>query len=163
MRHEIGKNPFPQVKRAEALPIAYYVYYTETILPSHSSMKVIHIIMRVLFGLVLLLPVLGALNVFPAPTADMYTPQAWAFMQALTVTGYMLQLIGLTGFVGLVLVIIGRTALAAVIIAPLSLNVALFHITLDHSPLAAVIPGTILVVCNVYFLWAERKKYRELW
>ncbi len=126
-------------------------------------MKALSIVMRVLFGLVLLLPVLGALGVFPAPTADLYTPQGWAFMKALMDTGYMMPLLGLTCFIGLVLVIMGRTALAAIIVAPMTVNVVLFHAFLDGTPVGALIPAGILLLCNAYFLWENRKKYKNLW
>ncbi len=126
-------------------------------------MKITKIIFRILFGLVLLIPILGALGVFPAPTADLYTPQAWAFMQPLMATGYMLQLIGVTCLIGLILVIMNKMALAAVIVAPLTVNVILFHAFLEHTPITAMIPAAILVVCNAFFLWTERKKYKALW
>ncbi len=127
-------------------------------------MKILRIILKVIFGLVLFIPVLGAIGVFPPPTADMYSPPGWAFMQALMATGYILQLIGLTCGVCLVLVIIGRTALAAVLVAPLTLNIVLFHLVLDHSMFSpAAIPAWVLLLTNAYFLWAERQKYRALW
>lgn len=126
-------------------------------------MKALTIVMRVLFCLLLLLPVLGTLGVFPAPTADLYTPQGWAFMKALMDTGYMMPLIGILCAVSFVLVAMGRTALAAVLMAPFTLNVILFHAFLDGTPLTALIPATILFVCNAFFLWTNRAKYADLW
>jgi hypothetical protein len=127
-------------------------------------MKIVNIILRILFGLVLLLPVLGALGVFPPPTADMYSPPGWAFMQALMSTGYMLPLIGVTCAVCLVLVIFGRTALASVLIAPLTVNIVLFHLVLDHSMLSpTALPAWVLLVTNAYFLWQNWGTYKTLW
>lgn len=127
-------------------------------------MKILTIVLKILFGLVLLLPVLGALGVFPPPTPDLYSPPGWAFMQALMATGYMLPLIGVTCAVCLVLVIIGCTALAAVLITPLTVNVVLFHLLLDHSMFSpAALLAWVLLITNAYFLWIERKKYKALW
>lgn len=120
--------------------------------------------MKVLFGLLLLLPVLGVLGVFPQPTADMYSPPGWAFMQALMATGYMLPLVGITCAVCLVLLLIGRTALAAVIITPLTVNIVLFHLVLDHTMFtSSALPAWVFLICNAFFLWTEREKYRALW
>ena len=126
-------------------------------------MKILTIILRVLLGLVLLLPILGAVGVFPAPTADLYTPQGWAFINALMDTGYIMPLIGLLCFVCLILVIIGRTALAAVLLAPFTVNVVLFHFFLDGTPIGALVPAAVLLLLNAFFLWSERSKYRMLW
>jgi len=119
--------------------------------------------MRVLFGLVLILPLLGALHIGPAPTADLYTPAGWNFMSALMQTGYMIYVLGLISFICLVLVIMNRTALAAVLIAPITVNIVLFHAFLDPTPALALIPAAILLVTNVYFLWLNWGRYKALW
>lgn len=127
-------------------------------------MKILNGIARVLLVLLLIMPVLGTLGVFPAPTADLYTQQGWAFMSALMATGYMMPLLGITCAVCLVLFAIGRTALGAVILAPFTVNVILFHIFLDAMPVSAASSmGWLLLVLNAYFLWINRKKYKTLW
>jgi putative oxidoreductase len=127
-------------------------------------MKIVSIILRILFGLVLLLPVLGTLGVFPPPTAEMYSPPGWAFMQAMTATGYLPLLIALTCAVCLVLVIMNRTALAAVLVAPLTVNILLFHLVLDRSMFTpSALPAWVLLITNACFLWENRVKYRSLW
>lgn len=127
-------------------------------------MKILTIIMRVLLGLVLLLPILGTLGVFPAPTADMYSPSGWAFMQALMNTGYIMPLIGSVCFAALVCVVLNRTALAAIILLPFTVNVVLHHIFVDHSFLTASASlAHVLWVTNAYFLWLNWPKYRTLW
>lgn len=122
-------------------------------------------ILRVLLGLILLIPILGAFGVFPAPTADLYSdPNGWAFMSALIVTGYMMPLIGLTCALALVLLVMNRTALMAVILAPLTLNVILFHIFLNVTPVSLESSlGWALFLLNAYFLWLNRAKYKTLW
>lgn len=89
-------------------------------------MKILSLILRILLGLFLLMPVAGALGFLPAPTAEMYTPEGWAFMSALMKSGYMMPLIGLTCFVCALLFFIGRTALGAVLLAPFTVNVICF-------------------------------------
>lgn len=127
-------------------------------------MKVLHIILKVLLCLVLVIPVLGTLGVFPAPTADLYSPDGWAFMQAMMATGYMMPLIGVTCAATLILLIIGKDALAAVILAPFTVNVMLFHAFGDKNIfMVSSILGWALFLLNVYFLWANRKKYKALW
>ena len=127
------------------------------------SMKMLSIAMRVLFGLVLTLPILGAL-VFPPPTADMYSPAGWAFIQAMTNTGYLPWLVTITAAAGLLLLLIGRTALAAVVVAPLTVNIVAFHLLLDNSMfIPSAIPAWVILITNAYALWENREKYRALW
>lgn len=127
-------------------------------------MKILHWICRILLMLILIMPVLGTLGVFPSPTADLYTPQGWTFIEALMNSGYMMPALGIVFAVCLVLTIIGRTALMAVILAPLSVNVVLFHAFLDAGLFApSAILANVLFLLNVYFLWENRAKYRTLW
>ena len=84
-------------------------------------------------------------------------------MSALMATGYMTQLIGITCLVVALLCFSGRTALAAVLLAPLSVNIILFHIFLDAVPIGpSSALGYLLLVLNLFFLWYERGKYRAL-
>ncbi len=127
-------------------------------------MKILRIVLRVLVCLLLLTPILGVTGVFPAPTAELYTPAGWAFMSALLHSGYVMPLIGILCAVAIVLFILGRTALAAILIAPLSVNVICFHAFVDTglmSPSASL--GIPLFLINAFFLWDHRKKYKALW
>lgn len=127
-------------------------------------MNIFHTLARILLSLLLLLPVLGTLGVFPEPTADMYSPQGWTFFEGLMSTPYMMPLLGITCFITLVAVLLNRTAFAAVFLAPFTVNVLLFHVFLDAAPISAsAIPAYILVILNAYFLWESRKKYESLW
>lgn len=128
-------------------------------------MKILNVIMRVFFTLILVMPILGTLGVFPAPTADLYSStEGWAFMEALMNVPYIMPMIGLLCAACLILSFTGRIALAAVLLAPFTVNVMLFHIFLDATPVsAAAIPAYVLLVTNTFFLWKERRKYRELW
>ncbi|MEK7137715.1 MAG: hypothetical protein AAB853_05535 [Patescibacteria group bacterium] len=53
-------------------------------------MKILSLVLRILIGLFLLMPVAGAFGLFPEPTAEMYSPEGWAYMSALMATGYMM-------------------------------------------------------------------------
>jgi putative oxidoreductase len=127
-------------------------------------MKIINGIARVLLGLLVSTPILGVTGVFPEPTADLYTPEGWAFMSALMDAGYLMPLLAITCVVVLVLTIMNKMALAAVILAPLSVNIICFHAFVDTGLLSpSPILGELLFLLNVYFLWVNRAKYKALW
>ncbi len=127
-------------------------------------MKVLNIVLRVLLGLLILTPVLGATGVFPAPTADLYSPTGWAFMEALLNTGYLLYLIALLCAVCIVLTIMDKMALVAALLAPLTVNIICFHLFLEgglFTPSAVL--ADLLLIINAYFLWMNREEYKKLW
>ncbi len=127
-------------------------------------MKALRIVLRILLILLCLIPVLGTAGIFPAPTADMYTPEGWAFMSAMMNTGYMMPLLGVTFAVCLVLTVMNRMALAAAVLAPVTVNVMFFHWFLDAAPVSASSSmGYILLALNAFFLWDEREKLKKLW
>ena len=127
-------------------------------------MKVTYHIVRIVLGLLLLMPVAGSFGLFPEPTADLYTPEGWNYMSALMQTGFMMPAIGVICLVCAILLLWGKTALAAVLLAPFTVNVILFHLFLDASIVsAAAIPAYILVVSNAFLRWYERRKYVVLW
>lgn len=127
-------------------------------------MKIFALVLRILLGLFLLMPVVGALGVLPEPTADMYSPAGWAFMSALMETGYMMPLVTITSLICAILFFWGKEALAAVLLAPFTVNVIAFHLFLDPNPFAATtIPAWILLLLNLFFLWRNREKYKMLW
>ncbi len=127
-------------------------------------MKILTNVLRVLLILLLLTPILGATGVFPAPTADLYTPNGWVFMSALMASNYMMPLLAILCAVVIVLLVMNRTAAAAALLAPMSLNVILFHAFTDTgliSPSASL--GIPLFLLNAYFLWINRKVYQKVW
>lgn len=87
-------------------------------------------------------------------------PDAGAFMQALGKTGYMIPLIGLTEVVaGALLLSRLWSALGLFILAPVSVNIVLFHLFL--AP-AAGVPAYVLAAINLYLLFAYLPKYRPM-
>ena len=126
-------------------------------------MKILHHVLRVLLGLLCIIPICGTLGVFPAPTADLYTPSGWAFMSALMASGYLMPLMGLTFAAVLVCVILNKTALAAIILLPMTVNIICFHAFVDIGLLnPAASMGIVLAVLNGFFLWEGRGRYTQL-
>jgi len=85
---------------------------------------------------------------------------AEAFFTALAATDYMVPLIGATEVVGGALVLARLySALGLVILAPVSVNIVLFHLSLAPS---SGVPAYVLAGLNLYFLFVYLPKYRPL-
>ena len=127
-------------------------------------MKILNILLKIVLCLVLLSPILGALGILPPPNAGMYTPQGYAFIKTLMDTGYLMQLVAITFGVALLLILAGRTALAALVILPVLVNILFFHVRLDGG---LFVPGALLadllLILEAYFLWQNRTRYKTLW
>jgi hypothetical protein len=126
--------------------------------------KVIDIVFKVMLSLLMVTPILGALGVFPAPTADMYTSaKSFAFIQAMMSAGYITMTMAVVFALSLVCLWTKRVALAAILILPLTVNIVGFHLFLDGG---LFVPGAImadlLLVLNVYFLYQQRSVYKSL-
>ena len=121
-------------------------------------METQRLVVRIMAGSLLLAVGLDKLfGFYPLPTG---TPEADAFVDALHATEYMMPLVALVEIMGALSFLSGRyVPLAAIIIAPVSVNAFLFHLFL--SP-AAMIPTTLLLVLNLIILVAERRHYRQL-
>lgn len=128
-------------------------------------MKIINIILKVVLCLILTFPILGATGIFPPPTPDLYnTPEAFAFIEMLTVAGYIVYIQALVFAAAIILIIMGRTALAALLILPVTVNIVAFHLFLDGGLLTSgAVLANILLVLNAYFLWQNRGQYKSLW
>lgn len=126
--------------------------------------KAIDVVLKILLSLILILPILGLLRVFPPPTPDLYnTTQAFAFIQTLEEVRYISIIMAVVHVIALVCIWTGRMAVAALLILPITVNVVAFHLVLDgglHKP--GAIPGDVMLVLNAYFLWQQRSKYRAL-
>ncbi len=97
------------------------------------------------------------LNFMPPPELP---PAAGAFMGALAETGYMFPLIALTEIVAGALILSRKfTPLGLVLLAPISVNIVLFHLAL--AP-AGGIPAYVLAALNVYLLFASLPRYKPM-
>ncbi len=128
-------------------------------------MKTIHIILKVVLCLLIVTPILGALGIFPAPTADLYnTPEAFVFIQVLYTSGYLTYLMAIVFAISIVLIVTNRMALASLLILPITVNIVAFHLFLDGGLLTSgAIMANILLLINAYFLWQNRLQYKVLW
>jgi putative oxidoreductase len=126
--------------------------------------KAFNIILKLLLTLILVMPILGATGVFPAPTAEMYqNPEAYAFIAILMSSKYIMILDAIVFALAIVCLWTKRVALAALLILPITVNIIGFHLFLDGgllTPGAAM--GNILLLLNLYFLWQSRKEYSSL-
>lgn len=126
--------------------------------------KVVDIVLKVLLSVILALPILGLVGVFPPPTPDLYnTPQAFDFIETITAGRYISIIMAVVHVVALFSMWTRRTALAALLILPITVNVVAFHAFLDGGLLMpGAIPGNVMLLINVYFLWKHRGEYRPL-
>ena len=126
--------------------------------------KTIDIVLKVVLSLILVLPILGVTGVFPPPTQDLYnTPEAFQFILMLQETRYINLIMVAVHIVALVCLWTRRTALAALLILPITVNVVAFHLVLDGGLLTAgAVLGNIMLLINAYFLWQHRSQYAPL-
>jgi hypothetical protein len=126
--------------------------------------KAIDIALKIVLSLILVLPILGWAGVFPPPTPDLYnTPEAFAFIQTITEGRYITVIMVMVHVVALVLLWTRRTALATLLILPITVNVVAFHAFLDGGLLTGgAILGNIMLLINAYFLWQHRREYGPL-
>lgn len=126
--------------------------------------KVINVVLKVLFSLILIMPLAGVFGLFPAPTADLYnTPQAFSFIQILMDTKYIPYINAVVFFVTFVLLWTKRTALAALLVLPITVNIVAFHLVLDGGLFkAGAIMGNVMLLLNIYFLWTNKSRYASL-
>lgn len=118
------------------------------------------VVARILLGLPLFASGLfGLLNLTPQPTTPL-AEGAMAFADALTKSGYMLQLIFITQLiVGLLLLANRFVPLALVLFAPFIVNAMAFHIFLEHTglPIAA-----IFLLLELYLAWQYRRFFTSV-
>ncbi len=126
--------------------------------------KVIDVVLKALLSLLMVMPILGTLGIFPAPTADMYTSaESFAFITALMGAWYITATMAVVFALALVALWTKRVALTALLILPLTVNIVGFHLFLEGGLFT---PGSImadaLLLLNGYFLYQQRSVYRTL-
>lgn len=100
----------------------------------------------------------GFLQFMPKPKT--VPENVMAFMKGMTSTGYMMPLIfGTQLLVGVLLLANLFVPLALALIAPVIVNIILFHAFLSPSGIA---PGIILLVLELYLAWAYRSAFRPM-
>lgn len=126
--------------------------------------NILHIASKVLFSLILILPVLGTLGIFGEATRDLYnTDQAFAFIQMLTDIMYINYIMSVVHVIALIALWTRREALAALLVAPITVNVVAFHLFLDGGLFTGgAVLGNVMLLLNAYLLWRNRASYKVL-
>lgn len=126
--------------------------------------KYMHIVAKILFSLILLLPVVGITGMLGEPTRELYnTDRAFAFIQMLTEVAYINYMIAVVHIITLIALWSGREALAALLALPITLNVVGFHLMLDGGLFTAgAVLADLMLLLNLYLLWVNRDAYRLL-
>lgn len=121
-------------------------------------MSIVIALARTLMGLLFLFASISFLFKL-APQPEL-TGNVKIFMEGMLAAGYLLPLVKLTELVcGAAFVANRFAALAAVVIAPVIVNILLFHLFVDTSGLPV---ATFLVVANALVAYANWDKYRPL-
>ncbi|HLW32213.1 MAG TPA: hypothetical protein VKX40_08115 [Aequorivita sp.] len=117
-------------------------------------------ILRVILGLGLIFFGLNKFihfNFVPTPT---FTEEATNFMNSLDNTGYVLLVLGAFEIIiGLLLLFKKWVSFALILLAPITLNILLFHMFLD-SP--GILLAMIVVGLNGMLIYKHWKNYRPL-
>jgi hypothetical protein len=101
----------------------------------------------------------GFLNFIPQPK-DPMPAGAVAFAGALMATGYMMKLVAATQLISGLLMLINRfVPLAIALLAPVVVNIILFHIFLAPS---TIVPGVVVLLLELYLAWAYRNAFRPM-
>lgn len=121
-------------------------------------MKIAMIIVRTLMGLLFLFAsIVVLLNLFPKPEL---TGVAKTFNDGLESVGYFMPLLKITELICGSAFVVGRyVPLATVIIAPIIVNIFLFHALVDRSGLPVAI---FLVLANSFVAYYYRQSYAGL-
>jgi hypothetical protein len=126
--------------------------------------KAVDIVLKVIFSLILVMPILGTFGILGEATRDLYnTDLAFAFIEMLVAVGYINYMIAVVHVIALIALWTKREALAAVLVAPITANVVGFHTFIDGGPFTAGASlGDLMLLLNVYFLWMYREAYKPL-
>lgn len=121
-------------------------------------MKIAVIIVRVLMGLLFLFASISVLfNLIQPPEL---TGKTKTFMDGVNASVYLMPLIKITELLcGIAFVSGFFVPLATVVIAPITLNILLYHIFVDTSGLPVAI---FLVLANLFLAYANWDKFRPL-
>lgn len=126
--------------------------------------KIINIIFKVVLSLILVMPILGTLGIFPAPTPDLYqSAKAFQFIEILMAVQYINIIMAVVFALAVILLWTKRVALAALLILPITVNIVAFHLVLDGGLFTTgAIMADVLLVINIYFLRQQREYYVAL-
>ncbi len=140
----------------------------DTIMIECSHMKNIHNAIRIITGLFFVAIFFSKFGFLPsaAHSPEMFSATGWVFISAINEIGYLFPVIGLISLASGVAFLANRyVALAALLMLPLTVNFALFHIFVGlpmETHFLRESAGFIPLALNVYMIYSQRKKYKEL-
>jgi putative oxidoreductase len=115
-------------------------------------------IVRIALGL--LLVVFGSNKLFHYLPMPVPTGSAGDFMDSLNATGYIFPIVGVFEvFIGILLLIKKWIPFALVLLAPISINILLFHVFLDIPGVAIAL---LVVALNAVLIYKHWRLYRPL-
>lgn len=113
-------------------------------------------IVRILLGVILL--VFGANKFFGFIPLPELPEQANNFMTSLGATGYVLKIVGVLEIViGALLLMKKWVAFALTLLAPISINILLFHLFLDVTGIGGALIVAVLNGILIYKYWTHYK------
>ena len=115
-------------------------------------------IVRILLGVILVL--FGLNKLLPSPFIPLpeMPVKAASFMNSLGATGYVLKTVGtLEILIGLMLLLKKWVAFALTLLAPISINILLFHLFLDASGIGGALIVATLNGILIYKHWTQYK------
>jgi len=125
-------------------------------------MRYLPIVARVLLGLLFFVFGLNGLFPFIPQPKDPMPAGALAFVMAMIQTGYLFKLVAITQTVAGFLLLINRfVPLALTLLAPVLVNIILFHTFLAPAP-SALMPGVIALILELYLAWSYRAAFRSM-
>ncbi len=135
-------------------------------------MKHFHNVVRILSGLLFVVVAASKFGILPSGVTreHMFTPEGWAFISAINATGYLFPAVGVVALVCGVAFLTNRyVALAAVVLMPITVSFALFHVFLGF-PIDSVFSfhfvregvSFVPLVLNLTILYNMRSKYHAL-
>lgn len=123
-------------------------------------MKIAYIIVRVLVGLLFISASVAVLFNLAPPPADL-PPKVKAFMEGVNASGYLMTLIKVTELLcGLAFVSGFFVPLATVVIAPITINILLFH--LFTAPEQGIPVAVFLVLANIFLAYYNWDKFKSV-
>ena len=117
-------------------------------------------ILRIVLALILLFFGLNKFIAFSFMPIPELPANASDFMSSLRATGYALPIVGILEVcIGLLLLLKKAVPFALLLLAPISINILLFHLFLDLPSIGGAL---IVVLINVILIYKHWKVYRPL-
>ena len=126
-------------------------------------MKIVTVIARLLLGLAFVVFGLnGFLNFIPMGAPPPPDSPAGHFFAAFATTGYM-QVVSAFQFLGGLLVLLGIfVPLGLTILAPIVVNILIFHICMGATAPKEIMPGLLVTVLELFLIWRYWVNFRGL-